>query len=131
SQKFKRRQSIATLEQGECRDKGDVEGEHIWRFILYAVTSLQVDGMSDEEDGEESGQAVKLVLEVGFRREEFRTLFRSIDIRPGVSRSQGGRRFKKRIEISKKAERQPPRGIPSPFLTPRFREGHSKPSQDL
>ncbi|KAJ3717006.1 hypothetical protein C8R42DRAFT_644923 [Lentinula raphanica] len=66
-----RRQTIATIEQQDCKDKGDIEGSDCWDFILYAVTVLGIDGMSDEEDDEENGEKVKSVLDVDFRRPEF------------------------------------------------------------
>ncbi|KAJ3756545.1 hypothetical protein EV361DRAFT_797447 [Lentinula raphanica] len=115
-----RRQTIATIEQRDCKDKGDIEGSECWDFILYAVTVLGIDGMSDEEDDEENEEKVKLVLDVGFRRPEFRTLLRSVDTRD-MAKGQGGRKLRRRVEVSKMVERQPPRNIPSIFLNPGFR----------
>lgn len=78
-QKVKRRQAIATLEQQACKDNGDQDGDDAWGFILYALGALEIDGMSDEEDGEEDGETVKEVLDLDFRRNELRFLFRSVD----------------------------------------------------
>ncbi|KAJ3720333.1 hypothetical protein C8R42DRAFT_736681, partial [Lentinula raphanica] len=118
--KMTRRQTIATIEQQGCKDKGDIEGSECWDFILYAVTVLGTDGMSDEEDDDENGEKVKSVLDVGFRRPEFRTLFRSVDARD-MARGQGGRKLRRRVEVSKVVERQPPRNVPEIFLSPGFR----------
>ncbi|KAJ3749307.1 hypothetical protein DFH05DRAFT_1520921 [Lentinula detonsa] len=117
--KMTRRQTIATIEQQDCKDNGDIEGYECWGFILYAVTVFGIDGMSDEEDDEENGEKVKSVLDVGFRRPEFRTLFRSVDIRH-VAKGQGGRKLQRRVEVSKMVERQLPRNIPCVFLSPGF-----------
>ncbi|KAJ3831767.1 hypothetical protein F5878DRAFT_667222 [Lentinula raphanica] len=119
--KMTRRQTIATIEQQGCKDKGDIEGSECWGFILYAVTVLGIDGMSDEEEEEEeNGEKVKSVLDVGFRRPEFRTLFRSVDARD-MAKGQGGRKRQRRVEVSKMVERQPPRNVPRIFLSPGFR----------
>ncbi|KAJ3816678.1 hypothetical protein F5880DRAFT_1463801, partial [Lentinula raphanica] len=118
-QKLKRRQTIATMEQQSCQQKGDVEGYECWAFILNAVTTLQADGMSDEEDDEKDGEKVKLVLDVGFRRPEFRLLFRYVDNRD-VAKGQGGRRLRRRVEVSNLVDRATPGYIPTFFLSPGF-----------
>ncbi|KAJ3715433.1 hypothetical protein C8R42DRAFT_645832 [Lentinula raphanica] len=122
-QKLNRRQKIAVLAEQACQEKGDIEGKESWGFLLYAVGSLQVDGMSDEEDGEEDGNPVRLVLDVAFRRKEFRPLFRFIDSdKAGIEKGQGGRKFRKRVEISKVSHTQRvPSNIRDAFLSPDYR----------
>ncbi|KAJ3759303.1 hypothetical protein EV360DRAFT_82246 [Lentinula raphanica] len=127
--KLTRRQRIAAMEQQSCRQKGDLEGYECWSFILNAVTTFQTDGMSDEEDGEEDGEKVKLVLDVGFRRSEFRSLFRSVDNRD-IAKGQGGRRLRRRVEVLKPVERLAPRNIPPFFLNPGFRGQNNALPQD-
>ncbi|KAJ3718814.1 hypothetical protein C8R42DRAFT_643874 [Lentinula raphanica] len=121
--KLGRRQSLAALAEQTCEEKGDSEGEESWGFLLFALATLQEDGMSDEEDGEEDGNPVRLVLDVPFRRREFRPLFRFIDSNTaGIEKGQGGRKFKKRVEIAKEVSR-PHRTInkiPSAFLSPDY-----------
>ncbi|KIK52587.1 hypothetical protein GYMLUDRAFT_251080 [Collybiopsis luxurians FD-317 M1] len=56
--------------------------------------------MSDEEDGEENDSATD-----------------------GADKGQGGRKFKRRVGISKKNGRRPPRGLPSAFLNSNFSGG--------
>ncbi|KIK50651.1 hypothetical protein GYMLUDRAFT_252796 [Collybiopsis luxurians FD-317 M1] len=124
--KFKCRQSIATAEQQCCRENGDAEGEECWGFVLYAVDVLQIDRMSDEEDGEEEGEAVKWVLGLDFCRREFRYLFHRVDsARSTVDQSLGGRKFKRRVETSRKSQRSTPVGIPSAFLSSNSRDANS------
>lgn len=119
---MERRQAIATLEQQACRDNGDQEGDDCWGFILYAVAALGNEGMSDEEDGEEEGEAVKEVLDLNFRRQEFRSIFRFVDsARDGIEWDQSGRKFKKRVDVSRKTTRRPRNGTPSVFLNPDLR----------
>ncbi|KAJ3770431.1 hypothetical protein FB446DRAFT_790517 [Lentinula raphanica] len=121
--KLRRRESLAALAEQTCEEKGDSEGEESWGFLLFALASLEEDGMSDEEDGEEDGKPVRLVLDVAFRRREFRPLFRLIDSNTaGIEKGQGGRKFKKRVEIAKEVSR-PHRTIdqiPSAFLSPGY-----------
>ncbi|KIK58889.1 hypothetical protein GYMLUDRAFT_170312, partial [Collybiopsis luxurians FD-317 M1] len=69
------RLAIALLKQQACQGKKDSKGFNNWGFILYTVTALQIDGMSDEEDGKEDGQPIRLVLDVNFRCQEFQSLF--------------------------------------------------------
>jgi len=119
------------LEQQACRDNGDQEGDDCWGFILYAVAALENEGMSDEEDGEEDGEAVKEVLDLNFRRQELRSIFRFVDsAMDRTERSQGGRKFKKRVEVSKKTTRRPRDGIPSVFLNPDHRKTKAEANND-
>ncbi|KAJ3816388.1 hypothetical protein EV361DRAFT_955777 [Lentinula raphanica] len=133
--KHNRRQSLAVLAGQACQEKGDTEGEDSWGFLLCAIGSLQVDGMSDEEDGEEDGNPVRLVLNAAFRRKEFRPLFRFIDSNPaGIEKGQGGRRFKKRVEIAKEVSpsRKLLNTIPSAFLSPAYQsQGYQGAAKDV
>ncbi|KAJ3780260.1 hypothetical protein GGU10DRAFT_279696, partial [Lentinula aff. detonsa] len=126
SQKFKWRQAIATSEQQACREKGDKEGDNCWGFVLYSVSALQVDGMSDEEDGVDNGKEVKSVADLAFRPSELRNLFRTVDLtRDRTDLGQGGRKFKRRVEVAKKVERAPPADIPSSFMKSGHRNKNS------
>lgn len=107
------------IEQDECRSQGDKEGEEHWQFLIFATSTLEIEGMSDEEDGEVNGEMVKLVADVSFRDCEFRRLYRYSDVlgNKGVDGSGGpvGRKFKTRIETSKIVERSPPPRLPDAF----------------
>ncbi|KIK52810.1 hypothetical protein GYMLUDRAFT_179728, partial [Collybiopsis luxurians FD-317 M1] len=119
--KFQRRQAIAALQMQTCQEKGDKEGEDCWAFIMHTVTTLQADRMSDEEDREVDRKSAKLVLDLEFRHHEFRSLFRMVDsVREKMDKGQGGRKLKRRVEISRKADRPFPKDIPSVFLSPTF-----------
>jgi hypothetical protein len=133
-QKHKRRLQLASLKQQECREKGDKEGEKCWGFLLYSVAALNVEGASDEEDGDYSinGRPIRLVSDISFRRVEFRSLFHIMDeIREKEPDkwSSVGRKFSKRVLSTKIAERQPPPHLSTTFLKPSFQLKH--PSNEL
>ncbi|KAJ3779943.1 hypothetical protein GGU10DRAFT_381471 [Lentinula aff. detonsa] len=120
--KAKCRLSIAASEQQTCRKTGDAEGDSSWGFVVFLVDVLRQEGMSDEEDGEEDGEAVRVVLDVDYRRHELRTLFELVDtVQGNNAKGQGGRKFKKRIRISKESKQLPAEGVPRVLLSPAFR----------
>jgi hypothetical protein len=128
-QKHEQRLQLASLKQQECREKGDKEGERCWGFLLYSVAALDIEGASDEEDGDYSinGGPVKLVSDVSFRRVEFRSLFHIMDgIREKEPEkwSSVGRKFSKRVLSTKIAERQPSPHLSTTFLKPSFQLKH-------
>lgn len=85
--------------------------------------TLQTEGMSEEEDGRDGDGPVKLVLDLDFRRQELRAIFRFVDSAlDGMNEGQGGRKYKKRVEISQKSTQRPPEGVPSAFLNSKYRK---------
>ncbi|KIK64578.1 hypothetical protein GYMLUDRAFT_241116 [Collybiopsis luxurians FD-317 M1] len=120
--KFKRRLKQGSIEQGKCNDAGDNEGEQHWEFVVFATSVLEVQGMSDEEDGEENGDAIRLVSDVSFQHREFRSLYCHSDTVGNMGEDgfgiPSGCKFKKRVDILESVDRPLPAQLPDAFRKP-------------
>lgn len=118
TQKFARRQAIASVMIEVCDEKGNVQGTQFWRDVLEAIDILTAGGMSDEEDGADGNESVKLVKDMDYRHPDFRKLFKEVDnVRtknPSIFRNAGRKRMR-RVYVSETTSRPPPPNVPSSY----------------
>ncbi|KAJ3754712.1 hypothetical protein EV360DRAFT_21979, partial [Lentinula raphanica] len=130
-QKLQTRMRIAATMGKHCQDNGELDAEQYWLYVTDALRVLGDSGMSDEEDGEEdvvidghsSKQKVKLVKDLWFRHESFRTLFVTVDETPEAKSmifTQAGRISMKRIRSGIVDYRTPSRGYPEGIFRTEF-----------
>lgn len=101
-----------------CEETGEIQRAQFWREVLECVEILTVDGMSDEEDGTEGDESVRLVKDLDYRHPDFRKLFKKVDnVRTKNSSifKNTGRKRIRRVYVSEMTSRPPPTNIPSSF----------------
>jgi hypothetical protein len=114
---------IATTMHAKCREDGEHDEQIFWGFISRSVDEMTAAGMSDEEDGWDGEERVKLVHGIDFRRLEFRQLFEEVDETPSKQPLvfiQSGRRRMRRKESGKVIKRQPPPGVAPGSYRPEY-----------
>lgn len=117
-QKWDQRRAIASVMIQVCEEKGEIQRAQFWREVLESVEILTVDGMSDEEDGTEGDESVRLVKVLDYRHPDFRKLFKKVDdVRmkdSSIFRNTGRKRLR-RVYVSEITSRPPPTNIPSSY----------------
>ncbi|KAE9384184.1 hypothetical protein BT96DRAFT_801948, partial [Gymnopus androsaceus JB14] len=117
-QKFERRQAIASVMIEVHEKKGDMQGFQFWREVLESIDILTIGGMSDDEEGTEENETVRLVKDLDFRHPDFRNLFRKVDnVRtrnPSIFRNSGRKRMR-RVYVPEMTSHQPPPNMPSSY----------------
>ncbi|THU95290.1 hypothetical protein K435DRAFT_798227 [Dendrothele bispora CBS 962.96] len=126
SKRRKALQQICTTMIAICRDKNDMDGLLFWQEVLQCTDTLTIHGMSEEEDGNESGEPVKVVLDPPFRHADFRPLFRFVDDLPQIERkvfNNTGRKCTRRIEGGASTTgRTPIQNLPRAYYCPEYLE---------
>lgn len=106
-----------------CEEKGDAQGAQFWRDVLEAIVVLTVGGMSDEEDGTDGNERVRLVKDMDYRHPDFGELFKHVDnVRiknTSIFRNVGRKRIR-RVYVSEMTSRPPPPNIPSSYYRPEY-----------
>lgn len=101
-----------------CEEKGDIQRAQFWRDVLEAIEVLTVGGMSDEEDGVEGNESVRLVKDVDYRHPDFRKLFRKVDDVRTKNTSifkNVGRKRMRRVYVPEMTSRPPPPNMPPSY----------------
>ncbi|KAL1697921.1 hypothetical protein EV121DRAFT_274774, partial [Schizophyllum commune] len=94
-----------------------------WEEAVIAMELLDVDGMSDEEDGRDGDEAVRLVYDVAFRSPRLRRFLLALDEAREAETAiftTVGRRRRRRVYVEEMYDREPPTGLPSVF----YRDGY-------
>ncbi|THU83955.1 hypothetical protein K435DRAFT_688540, partial [Dendrothele bispora CBS 962.96] len=121
--KLERRQNICAVMQGVSQDLGNAAELQFWTSIQESLEQLGTAGMSDEEDGREGSEMIKVVTAPDFRHADFQKLYRFVDevrfSRPQYF-SQVGRKRMKRVQSAGTIKRTPPTGLPQAFLDERY-----------
>ncbi|KAL0569286.1 hypothetical protein V5O48_012688 [Marasmius crinis-equi] len=112
--KWDRRMHTSIVMTKKSRERGDEEALAAWHYIGRATHEMGPAGMSDEEDGEEGGEIVKLVHGVEFRHPLYRDVFEMSDqtryLEPEVFKKKGRRR-PRGVLSSRVTDHNPPDGL--------------------
>ncbi|KAI5896178.1 uncharacterized protein SCHCODRAFT_02492533 [Schizophyllum commune H4-8] len=94
-----------------------------WAEACAALHLLTEDGMSDEEDGYDGDEQVRVVQDIRYRSLRLRNFLATVDeariaeklIFPMIGRSR-----RRRVYVSSMVDREPPRGLPLAFYKGEF-----------
>ncbi|KAL1749739.1 hypothetical protein FB107DRAFT_225010 [Schizophyllum commune] len=117
--------AIGVLAKSGRTDSNNVAQDQLpfWRDAYVAVQLLGVDGMSDEEDGYDGDEEIRLVHDITFRHPRLRRFLTTVDgarLLETVVTPTNGRRRRRRVYIGDLRDRDPPAGLPSVF----YRDGY-------
>lgn len=117
--------SVAATMCAVCRERLEEDALMFWQFVLRCLAILGDGGMSDEEDGDENGERIKLIRALMWRNPYFRELFALLDSAPDMERqlwSQSGRHRLRRVVTDRPPlhSRPIPKDLPRSFFSPAF-----------
>ncbi|KIK60919.1 hypothetical protein GYMLUDRAFT_167117, partial [Collybiopsis luxurians FD-317 M1] len=122
-QKFTSRQEVATVMLQHTSLSNDQKGTELWSYVLRCLNELTQDGLSDEEDGSEGDEEVKLVADLDFRHPDLRLLFQKVDntrlSHPDIFVLAGQRKIK-RVLGSRIVVCKPPPDLSLVFFRPEY-----------
>ncbi|KAK7434700.1 hypothetical protein VKT23_020064 [Stygiomarasmius scandens] len=123
-EKFDRRQQTCSAMMDFAHKQGDVKDLAFWASLLTCTEVLTVNGMSDEEDGIDAGEVIKLVSELDFRHPDFHPIFSLIDStresEDEIFTSVGRKRMRRIYTGVTNSDRIPPENLPPSYYRPEY-----------
>ncbi|KAJ3752667.1 hypothetical protein EV360DRAFT_54829 [Lentinula raphanica] len=124
-----------------CDERKDIDGVHLFQYILRVLAKLKPTGMSEDEDGVDTvvnsagvtiDEPVKFTMILPFRNAYFNDVVDFVDHLPGFERLlfiQSGRVKKRRVRGDPRCQtskRKAPMHWPRSFFSPEYLNGMSE-----